>query len=80
MWLVWVLAVVGAFTVVGAVIRWSAQLHAIKVLESRIKELNREYRELVLRDEKTWQDLDRQVTLMNRMRESERALDRLRGY
>ncbi len=79
-WLLWLFALIGAVPVAGAVARWPKRAHAISTLERKLRDWDREYRELMLKDEKTWEDVDHQMRLMEKTSAAHRVLDRLRGY
>lgn len=79
-WLLWLFALIGAVSVARAVTRWLKRAHAIFTLERKLRDWDREYRELMLKDEKTWEDVDHQMRLMEKTSAAHRVLDRLRGY
>jgi hypothetical protein len=79
-WLVWVLALIGAISIAGVVARWLTRAHAISTIERKFRDWDREYRKLMLKDEKSWEDVDHQISLMEKTSAAHRVLNRLRGY
>ena len=79
-WLVLVFALIGAVSVAGAVANWLKRAHAISTLERKLRDWDREYHELMLKEEKSWEDVDHQSRLMEKTSAAHRVLDRLRGH
>jgi hypothetical protein len=79
-WLVWVFAFIGAISVTSAVARWLMRTHAINSLERKLRDWDREYHDLLLKEEKSWEDVDHQIKLMEKTAAAQRVLDRLRGH
>lgn len=79
-WVVWVFASIGALWVAGTIVNWAKRALAISSLERRLRDWDREYHELMLKEDKSWEDVDHQIRLMEKTSAAHRVLDRLRGY
>jgi hypothetical protein len=53
--------------------------HAISRLERKLRDWDREYHDLMRKEEKSWEDVDHQIKLMEKTAGAQRVLDRLRG-